>query len=86
MHSIARTHHERYDGSGYPQGLAGKDIPLEGRITAVADVFDALLTERNYRSAFPVDEAVAVIREGRGGEPCSIPGSSTSSWITSKGA
>lgn len=64
--TIALTHHERYDGSGYPQGLAGEDIPLEGRITAVADVFDALLTERNYRSAFPVDEAVAVIREGRG--------------------
>ncbi|HEY5053106.1 MAG TPA: HD domain-containing phosphohydrolase [Solirubrobacterales bacterium] len=63
--TIALTHHERYDGSGYPQGLAGEEIPLEGRITAVADVFDALLTDRSYRPALSVDEAVAVMRRGR---------------------
>jgi PAS domain S-box-containing protein len=64
--TIALTHHERYDGGGYPQGLAGEEIPLEGRITAVADVFDALLTDRSYRPALSVAEAVAVMREGRG--------------------
>jgi putative two-component system response regulator len=64
--AIALTHHERYDGSGYPHGLVGEEIPLEGRITAVADVFDALLTDRSYRPAMSADEAVAVIEEGRG--------------------
>jgi putative two-component system response regulator len=64
--TIALTHHERYDGSGYPRGLAGKEIPLEGRITAVADVFDALLSERCYRSALSPAETMATIREGRG--------------------
>jgi PAS domain S-box-containing protein len=63
--TIALTHHERWDGSGYPQGLAGEEIPLEGRIVAVADVFDALLSDRSYRPALSADEAVAVIREGR---------------------
>ncbi len=63
---IALTHHERFDGAGYPRGLAGEEIPVEGRITAVADVFDALLSDRCYRSALSVDDAVAVIREGRG--------------------
>jgi putative two-component system response regulator len=64
--TIALTHHERWDGTGYPQGLAGEEIPIEGRITAVADVFDALLSDRCYRSALSVDDAVEVIREGRG--------------------
>ena len=64
--TIALTHHERYDGGGYPQGLVGEEIPLEGRITAVADVFDALLSDRCYRPALSVDEAVTAIREGRG--------------------
>jgi putative two-component system response regulator len=64
--TIALTHHEHFDGSGYPQGLAGEQIPLEGRITAVADVFDALLSDRCYRPALPVADAVALIREGRG--------------------
>jgi putative two-component system response regulator len=64
--AIALTHHERFDGKGYPHGLIGEEIPLEGRITAVADVFDALLTDRSYRSAMSVDEAVAVIEDGRG--------------------
>jgi HD-GYP domain-containing protein (c-di-GMP phosphodiesterase class II) len=63
---IAFTHHERYDGSGYPRGLAGEEIPLEGRIAAVADVFDALLGNRSYRPAMSVDDAVEVIKEGRG--------------------
>jgi putative two-component system response regulator len=64
--TIALTHHERFDGAGYPSGLAGMEIPLEGRITAVADVFDALLTDRCYRPALSVTEAVALMEEGRG--------------------
>jgi putative two-component system response regulator len=64
--TIALTHHERWDGSGYPQGLAGDAIPLEGRITAVADVFDALLSDRCYRAAMTLDDAVEVMRDGRG--------------------
>jgi PAS domain S-box-containing protein len=66
--TIALTHHERYDGSGYPKGLAGTEIPLEGRITAVADVFDALLTERPYRPALTVKETIEIIKENRGGQ------------------
>lgn len=64
--TIALTHHERWDGGGYPQGLAGERIPIEGRITAVADVFDALLSDRCYRPAMSVEEAVTVMEEGRG--------------------
>jgi PAS domain S-box-containing protein len=64
--TIALTHHERWDGAGYPRGLAGEEIPLEGRIAAVADVFDALLSDRCYRSALSVDDAVDVMKEGRG--------------------
>lgn len=64
--TIALTHHECYDGSGYPNGLAGEAIPIEGRITAVADVFDALLSDRAYRPAFPISEAVSLLAEGRG--------------------
>ncbi len=63
---IAFTHHERFDGSGYPRGLAGEEIPLDGRIAAVADVFDALLCDRSYRPAMSLDDAIAVIRKGRG--------------------
>lgn len=63
---IALTHHERWDGDGYPKGLSKGGIPLEGRIVAVADVFDALLSDRCYRPAMPVAEAVAMIKEGRG--------------------
>jgi putative two-component system response regulator len=63
---IARTHHEWIDGTGYPSGLAGEEIPIEGRITAVADVFDALLTDRPYRPALTVEETVEIIRENRG--------------------
>jgi HD-GYP domain-containing protein (c-di-GMP phosphodiesterase class II) len=64
--SIALTHHERFDGSGYPNGLAGEETPLEGRITAVADVFDALLADRSYRPALRLDDAIDVMRDGRG--------------------
>ncbi len=62
---IALTHHEKWDGSGYPIGLAGEDIPLEGRITAVADVFDALSSKRPYKPAFPLDRCFAIMEEGR---------------------
>jgi putative two-component system response regulator len=63
---IALTHHERWDGSGYPMGLAGTEIPLLGRICAVADVFDALTTERSYREAVSNEEAYAHIRKASG--------------------
>jgi putative two-component system response regulator len=63
---IALTHHERFDGAGYPQGLTGQEIPLEGRIVAVADVFDALISDRVYRPAFPLDQAIETMVEGRG--------------------
>jgi HD-GYP domain-containing protein (c-di-GMP phosphodiesterase class II) len=60
-----RAHHERWDGSGYPDGLAGEAIPLLARIAAVADAFDALTTERSYRPAQPWTRAAAVIAAGR---------------------
>jgi putative two-component system response regulator len=63
---IALSHHERWDGSGYPRGLSGSDIPQAGRIVAVADVFDALTSERPYKRAWPVPEAVAYVRDNRG--------------------
>ena len=64
--SIALTHHERWDGGGYPNGLKGDEIPIEGRIVAVADVFDAMLSDRCYRPALPAKEAICLIREGSG--------------------
>jgi response regulator RpfG family c-di-GMP phosphodiesterase len=63
---IARTHHERWDGSGYPSGLAGEEIPLSGRICAICDVYDALLSERPYKRAWPAAEALAEIRKQSG--------------------
>jgi two-component system response regulator RpfG len=63
---IALSHHEKYDGTGYPNGLAGETIPLAGRIVAVADVFDALTTRRPYKKAWPVDDAVDYIRNASG--------------------
>jgi HD-GYP domain-containing protein (c-di-GMP phosphodiesterase class II) len=63
---IAWTHHERADGSGYPRGLPHEHIALEGQITAVADVFDALTHDRVYRPALPVDQALDIMRRGRG--------------------
>jgi len=63
---IALTHHERWDGSGYPQGLRGEEIPVAGRICAVADVFDALTTRRPYKDELPVEQALQLIRESSG--------------------
>ena len=60
--SVARTHHERWDGSGYPAGLRGEEIPLAGRITAICDVFDALVSARVYKPAWPVAETIAELR------------------------
>jgi HD-GYP domain-containing protein (c-di-GMP phosphodiesterase class II) len=64
--TIALSHHEKWDGSGYPRGVAGEAIPIEGRIVAIADVFDALTSDRVYRKAFAVEEAVEMMREQRG--------------------
>lgn len=63
---IALTHHERWDGSGYPRGLAGNDIPLVGQIVAVADVFDTLTNERPYKPAWPLEKAVGELERQRG--------------------
>jgi putative two-component system response regulator len=63
---LAWTHHERIDGSGYPRGLRGDEIPVEGRIAAIADVFDALTTDRVYRKAFSLADALETMRTGRG--------------------
>ena len=63
---IAHTHHERWDGSGYPRGLAGNAIPLAGRLMAIADVYDALVSPRVYKAAMPHDDAVRLIAAERG--------------------
>lgn len=63
---IAHTHHEKFDGSGYPRQLAGEDIPLFGRIVAVADVFDALTSERPYKRAWSLEDAAKFLREWSG--------------------
>jgi putative two-component system response regulator len=63
---IAWTHHEKFDGSGYPRGLSGANIPLEGRIAAVADVFDAMTSDRVYRRSWSVDATIAWMRRERG--------------------
>jgi putative two-component system response regulator len=63
---MAYTHHEKWDGTGYPQGLKGAEIPVSGRLMAVADVYDALITKRVYKPAFLHDEAVAIIKAGSG--------------------
>jgi putative two-component system response regulator len=62
---VARSHHEKFDGSGYPLGLVGQDIPLAGRIVAVADVLDALTSERPYKHAWPIEEARAYLQANR---------------------
>src|SRR4029078_13060260 len=64
--TVALTHHERYDGQGYPRGLPAKKIPQAGRSRAVADVFDALTSDRVYRSAFSVPEALDELRGSSG--------------------
>ena len=63
---IALTHHERWDGSGYPRGIAGDAIPLAGRMMAVADVYDALISRRIYKPALSHEEAIAIIVRERG--------------------
>lgn len=64
--NIAYTHHEKWDGSGYPEGLKGDDIPLEGRFMAIADVYDALVSRRVYKEAFVYDDVYRIMKEGRG--------------------
>ena len=63
---ITYSHQEKWDGSGYPEGLMGNNIPLSARLMAVADVYDALISERVYKAAFPHEQAVEIIRDGRG--------------------
>ncbi len=65
-HNIALTHHERWDGKGYPKGLKGEEIPIAGRITSLCDVFDALTTKRPYKGAWPVADAIREVLAGRG--------------------
>ena len=64
--TFAGTHHEKWDGSGYPCGLSGMNIPLEGRIMAIADVYDALISERPYKRSFSADESAEIIINGSG--------------------
>ena len=64
--NMAAYHHERWDGNGYPEGLKGEEIPLSARIMSVADVFDALCSTRVYKPAFPLEEALKIIEEGKG--------------------
>ena len=63
---VAHQHHERWDGSGYPQGLKGKQIHIYGRITAIADVFDALGSDRVYKKAWPLERIIDLFEEERG--------------------
>ncbi|MBN4065478.1 HD domain-containing protein, partial [Desulfocapsa sp. AH-315-G09] len=63
---IAYTHHEKWNGQGYPEGICGDAIPLSGRLMAVADVYDALISKRVYKEAFSHEKAVAIIIDGRG--------------------
>ena len=65
---FAGCHHERWDGKGYPRGLAGKEIPIQGRFMAIADVYDALVSERPYKKPFPPEEAVRIIMENAGAQ------------------
>jgi putative two-component system response regulator len=63
---MAGTHHEKWDGSGYPRGIAEHNIPLQGRLLAIVDVYDALISERPYKKPFPPDKALEIIKEGSG--------------------
>jgi two-component system response regulator RpfG len=63
---IALGHHEKFDGTGYPNGLAGNAIPLPSRIVAVGDVFDALMTRRPYKEAWPLQQALDYVKSGSG--------------------
>lgn len=64
--SVSLTHHEKWDGSGYPRGLSGEDIPIEGRICAIADVFDALTSKRPYKEAWSIEKTVDFLKEQKG--------------------
>lgn len=64
--AFVRHHHEAWDGSGYPDGLKGREIPLGARVIAVADSFDAMTSDRPYRRGMPAHEAIGILREGRG--------------------
>ena len=66
--NVAHYHHERWDGSGYPEGLSGEAIPVEARIMAVADVYDALVSRRVYKEAFSFSKASDIILEGMGSQ------------------
>jgi putative two-component system response regulator len=66
--AIAISHHERFNGSGYPSGISGESIPLEGRITAIVDVFDALSSPRPYKPPLPTEKCLEIIAQGRGTE------------------
>ena len=72
---VALGHHEKWDGTGYPEGLAGEDIPLAARICAIADVFDALTSERPYKKGWAVEDAVALIEReaGKHFDPAIVP-------------
>ena len=63
---MAHYHHEKWDGTGYPRGIKGDEIPISARIMAVADVFDALVAERVYKAAFPYEKAMEIITGGAG--------------------
>jgi putative two-component system response regulator len=65
---IAHSHHERWDGTGYPLQLAGDAIPISGRLMAIADVYDALISHRTYKISFPHEKAVKMIRDGSGSQ------------------
>jgi HD-GYP domain-containing protein (c-di-GMP phosphodiesterase class II) len=74
LRHVVRHHHERYDGGGYPDGLVGPEIPVEARIVTVADVLDALTTERPYKAAWSLDESLAFLRAhaGRAFDPACV--------------
>jgi putative two-component system response regulator len=63
---MAGTHHEKWDGTGYPRGISGANIPLQGRLMALVDVYDALISDRPYKKAFPPEQALGIIKEGCG--------------------
>jgi len=63
---IADTHHEKWNGEGYPKGLQGNEIPISGRLMAVADVYDALISKRIYKKAFSHQEAMEILKQGKG--------------------
>ena len=63
---MAYCHHEKWDGTGYPRGLKGEEIPLSARVMAIADVFDALVSKRSYKEPFSFEQAIEIIQEGSG--------------------